>query len=59
MNTYFRGPTADAMILLDAVDNDLYAAMGLALLKADKENAEDVRYWVAVADALTAKEQEN
>ncbi len=59
MNTYFPSPTVDAMILLDATGNDLYKAIGLALLNAGNENAKGVRYWVAVADALTVNEPEN
>jgi hypothetical protein len=59
MNTYFPDPTVQAMILLDETGNDLPTAMELALMNARKENTGDFRYWVAVADALTVKEQEN
>ena len=59
MNTYFPTPTVQAMILLDETGNDLFTAIELALINAQKESIRDFRYWVAVADALTLKDQEN
>lgn len=59
MNTYFPNPTVQAMILLDETGNDLLTAIGLALINAQKRNIGDFRYWVAVADALILKDQEN
>jgi len=58
-NIYFPNPTAQAMILLDETGNDLFTAMELALINAQKENTGDSRYWIAVADALTLNELEN
>lgn len=59
MNTYFPNPAVQAMILLDETENDLFTAIELALMNAQKGESGGVRYWVAVADALTLKEQEN
>jgi hypothetical protein len=60
MNTHqFPDPTVQAMFLLDATENDLEIAIQLALMNARKEDLGGVRYWVAVVDALTLKEQEN
>ncbi len=59
MNTYFPNPAVQAMILLDETGNDPFIAMELALINAQKENIGDFRYWVAVADVLAVKEQEN
>jgi hypothetical protein len=59
MNTYFPNPTVQAMILLEETENDLFTAFELALTNARKDNVGDVRYWVAVANALTLNEQEN
>jgi hypothetical protein len=59
MNTYFPNPTVQAMILLEETENDLFTAFELALMNARKDNVGDVRYWVAVANALTLNEQEN
>jgi hypothetical protein len=59
MNTYFPNPTVQAMILLEETGNDLFTAIELALINAEKENIGDFRYWFAVADALTLKELEN
>jgi hypothetical protein len=59
MNTYFPNPTVQAMILLDETGNDVFTAIELALINAQKETVSDFRYWVAVADALTLNEQEN
>jgi hypothetical protein len=59
MNTYFPAPTVQAMILLDEAGNDVFTAIELALINAQKDNAGDSRYWVAVADALTLDKLEN
>lgn len=53
VNIHFPNPTAQAMILLDETGDDLFTAMDLALINAQKENTGDSRYWIAVADALT------
>jgi hypothetical protein len=59
MNIYFPHPTVQAMFLLDETENDISAAIELALTIATKEDIGDVRYWFAVADALTANGQGN
>jgi hypothetical protein len=59
MNTYFPNAAVQAMILLDETGDDRFTAMELALINAQKENVGDFRYWVAVADALALKDQEN
>jgi hypothetical protein len=60
MNTYyFPQPTVQAMFLLDETENDLQTAIELALMNARKEDAGDIRYWVAVVDVLTQKKQAN
>lgn len=59
MNTYFPNPAVQAMVLLDQTENDLYAAMELALLLSTKQDIADARYWVAVADALMVSEEQN
>ena len=59
MNTYFPNPTVQAMILLDETGNDVFTAIELALMNAQKEIMGDSRYWFAVADALTLKRLEN
>jgi hypothetical protein len=59
MNIYFPNPTVQAMILLDETGNDLFTAMEMALLNANKENIGNPRYWIAVADALIVNELEN
>jgi len=59
MNIYFPSPTVQAMILLDEAGNDLFTAMELALINAQKESIGDSRYWIAVADALIVNELEN
>jgi len=56
---YFPHPTVQAMFLLDEAENDLETATELALMNAQKENLGDVRYWVAVVDALSVKGQLN
>jgi hypothetical protein len=58
MTTYFPHPAVQAMFLLDETGNDLPTALELALMNARKESV-GFRYWVAVADALTLKEEEN
>jgi hypothetical protein len=59
MNTYFPNPTVQAMILLDEADDDLCAAIELAVLSARTEKYEGDRYWFAVLDALTVEERTN
>jgi hypothetical protein len=59
MNNYFPHPTVQAMSLLDAAGDDLGTAIELALMNARQENIGDVRFWVAVVDALTLTEREN
>jgi hypothetical protein len=59
LNNYFPDPAVQAMILLDETGNDLQIAIALALMNAQRENVGGVRYWVAVVDALTLKEEGN
>jgi hypothetical protein len=59
MSNYFPNPTVQAMFLLDETGNDLQIAIALALMNAQAESCEDVRYWVTVADVLAREEQEN
>jgi hypothetical protein len=56
---YFPHPTLQAMFLLDDTDDDLQAAITLALMNARKTDVEIDRYWAAVADALMRKGLEN
>lgn len=56
---YFPHPTLQAMFLLDDTDDDLQAAIALALMNARKTDVEIDRYWASVADALTRKGLEN
>jgi hypothetical protein len=59
MNTHLPEPTVQAMFLLDETENDLNTAVELAKMNAREKVVGDIRYWVAVVDALTLKEQEN
>ncbi|HLW88960.1 MAG TPA: hypothetical protein VKR57_10745 [Terriglobales bacterium] len=59
MNHHYPNPTVQAMMLLDETGNDLRTAVELALINARAEELGDVRYWIAVVDALTLKDQEN
>lgn len=56
---YFPHPTLQAMFLLDETDDDLQAAIALALMNARKTDVEIERYWGAVVDILTRKGLEN
>ena len=47
------------MVLLDQTENDVFAAVELALILSTKQDIADARYWVAVADALTVSEEQN
>ena len=58
-DTYFPPPAVQAMFLLDETEDDPSTAIALALTIAKDEDIGDVKYWVAVADALTLNEQEN
>jgi|HubBroStandDraft_1064217.scaffolds.fasta_scaffold12150_3 hypothetical protein len=56
---YFPHPTVQAMTLLEETGDDLQIALALALVNARQNDIGIERYWVAVADALTQKEQAN
>ena len=59
LNTYFPNPAVQAMVLLDQTENDLCAAMELALILSTRQDVADARYWVAVADALMVSKEQN
>ena len=59
MNISYLSPTVRAMLLLDAAGDDLQTAIDVALMNAREEDIECDKYWVAVADALTLRDQEN
>lgn len=59
MDINYVPATVRALFLLDEAGDDLPIAIELARMNARKEDIECDRYWVAVADALTPRDQEN
>lgn len=59
MNVNYLSPTVRAMLLLDAAGDNLQAAIDVALTNAREKDIGCDRYWIAVADALTLRDQEN